>query len=128
MDETESNTSADKEKQALYARKYFLLREKLTQNYIRGCKYLQIAKIVSAVLFLLFTAVGIHVSGKTGDYMLWLILWIVFIFLNVAVFTAADYCKYQIQMRVIPFLEDDACICFAENNILSEETETESEE
>lgn len=129
MDETKYNTSADEEKQTLYAQKYLLLREKLTENYVRGCKYLQTAKSISAVLFLLFTAVGLYVSGKTGAYMLWLVLWIVLIFLNVAVFTAADYCKYQMQTRVMPFLENDGCTRFAENDILSEDTEKpESEE
>lgn len=128
MEKTEGNTSADKEKQAIFAHKYLLLRKKLTENYIRGCKYLHIAKLVSAALFVLFTAVGIYVSGKTDAYMLWLVLWIVLIFLNVAVFTTADYCKYQMQTRVIPFLENDVCTQFCENEILSEDTEPESEE
>ena len=85
MDENLHNTSAESGKQALYAQKFVLLREKLTENYQKGCRYLRIAKIVSAVLFVLFTAVGVYVSGKTGAYMLWLVLWIVLIFLNVGV-------------------------------------------
>lgn len=60
--------------------------------------------------------------------MLWLVLWIVLIFLNVAVFTAADYCKYQMQTRVMPFLENDGCTQFAENDILSEDTEESESE
>ena len=127
MDENLHNTSAESGKQALYAQKFVLLREKLTENYQKGCRYLRIAKIVSAVLFVLFTAVGVYVSGKTGAYMLWLVLWIVLIFLNVGIFTAADYCKHQMQMRVLPFLEKDSQTEFPENDILSEE-ESESEE
>ncbi len=129
MNETEHSKAAENEKQALYAQKYLLLREKLIDNYFLGCKYLHVAKIVSAVLFVIFTAVGIYMSGKTGAYMLWLVLWIVLIFLNVAVFTTADYCKYQMQTRVLPFLDNDACTQFSENDILSEDTdEPESEE
>lgn len=127
MDEKIHDASAEGGKQALYAQKYELLRQKLTENYQRGCRYLRAAKITSAVLFVLFTAVGVYVSGKTGAYMLWLVLWIVLIFLNVAVFTAAEYCKHQMQTRVIPFLENDAQTEFPENEILSEE-EPESEE
>lgn len=127
MDKNIHNTSAESGKRALYAQKYILLREKLTENYQRGCQYLRTAKIISAVLFVLFTAVGVYVSGQTGAYMLWLVLWIVLIFLNVGVFTAADYCKHQMQTRVLPFLENDAQTEFPENDILSEE-EPESEE
>lgn len=127
MDENLQNTSAEGGKQILYAQKFILLREKLTENYRKGCRYLRIAKIISAVLFVLFTAVGVYVSGKTGAYMLWLVLWIVLIFLNVGIFTAADYCKHQMQMRVLPFLENDSQTEFPENDILSEE-ESESEE
>lgn len=127
MDENLQNTSAEGGKQVLYAQKFVLLREKLTENYRKGCRYLRIAKIVSAVLFVLFTAVGVYVSGKTGAYMLWLVLWIVLIFLNVGIFTAADYCEHQMQMRVLPFLENDSQTEFPENDILSEE-ESESEE
>lgn len=127
MDENLHNTSAESGKQALYAQKFVLLREKLTENYQKGCRYLCIAKIVSAVLFVLFTAVGVYVSGKTGAYMLWLVLWIVLIFLNVGVFTTADYCKHQMQTRVLPFLEKDSQTEFPENDILAEESESEEE-
>lgn len=129
MEEKVCNASAESEKQVLQAQKYTLLQEKIKKNYTQGCRYLRISKIISALLFLIFTAVGVYVSGKTGAYMLWLVLWIVLIFLNVAVFTTADYCKYQMQTRVIPFLENDACTEFAENDILADETEEpESEE
>lgn len=128
MKKQEYKASAEGGKQALYAQKYVLLQEKLVENYTRGCKYLCIAKVVSAVLFLIFTVAGVCISGKTGAYMLWLVLWIVLIFLNVAVFMTADYCKYQMQTRVIPFLENDECTAFFENDILSDRADESKEE
>lgn len=86
------------------------------------------AKIISAVLFAVFTVIGIAVSNHTGSKMLWLVLWIIVILLNVAVFIITDYCKYLIKDRVIPYLEDDEQIEFKEYSIFLNDDDKPTEE
>ena len=47
--------------------KYKLLRSLIIKHYHRGCKYLEITKIVCAIFFLIFTAVGIIVCSKRRE-------------------------------------------------------------
>ena len=47
--------------------KYKLLRSLIIKHYHRGCKYLEITKIVCAIFFLIFTAVGIIVCSNGGS-------------------------------------------------------------
>ena len=55
--------------------KYKLLRSLIIKHYNRGCKYLEIAKVVCAAFFLIFTAVGLAVCSNGGSKSFWLVLW-----------------------------------------------------
>ena len=108
--------------------KYCFLREKIFSSFKRGKRILKISKIVSAVIFLLFTVIGIAVGHRTGHELLWLQLWILLIFLDVTVFVIADYNKYLIESKVIPYLNDDDQIEFGEYDIFLDDDETDEEE
>ena len=94
--------------------KYKLLRSLIIKHYNRGCKYLEIAKVVCAAFFLIFTAVGLAVCSNGGSKSFWLVLWIILIFVLVNIFLITDYCKYLVKSKVIPYLEDDNQIEFGE--------------
>ncbi len=108
--------------------KYCFLRDKILFYFKRGSRFLKIAKIVATVFFLLYTVIGIMVSHRTGHQLQWLQMWILFIFLNVTVFVIADYNKYLIESKVIPYLKDDDQVEFGEYDIFLEDTEEEDEE
>ena len=74
--------------------KYKLLRSLIIKHYHRGCKYLEIAKIVCAIFFLIFTAIGLIVCSNGGSKAFWLIMWIIIIFVLVNIFLITDYCKF----------------------------------
>lgn len=97
--------------------KYKLLRSLIIKHYNRGCKYLEIAKVVCARFFLIFTAVGLAVCSNGGSKSFWLVLWIILIFVLVNIFLITDYCKYLVKSKVIPYLEDDNQIEFGEYSI-----------
>lgn len=123
MEEPDNRSSAEHASGGISVQKYFVLKERILAYYSRGCRYLNTAKIAAAVLFVLFTAIGVYVSGRTGSRMLWLVLWIAVIFLYVAVFTAAEYCKYWMQKKLVSYLEDDARTAFDDTDILAEDEE-----
>ncbi len=108
--------------------KYKFVKEKIIFHFNRGCRFLNISKIVTAVLFVLFTLIGIAVSHRTGHELQWLQAWILVIFLDVIVFVLADYSKYLIQSKVIPYLEDDNQVEFGEYDIFLEDIDNEGEE
>ncbi len=108
--------------------KYKLLRSLIIKHYNRGCKYLEIAKVVCAVFFLIFTAVGLAVCANGGSKSFWLVLWIILIFVLVNIFLITDYCKYLVKSKVIPYLEDDNQIEFGEYSIFSDDDEEEEDE
>ena len=109
--------------------KYKLLRSLIIKHYHRGCKYLEIAKIVCAIFFLIFTAVGLIVCSNGGSKAFWLIMWIIIIFVLVNIFLITDYCKYLVKSKVIPYLEDDNQIEFGEYSIFAEDkNEAEDDE
>ena len=101
--------------------KYKLLRSLIIKHYHRGCKYLEITKIVCAIFFLIFTAVGLIVCSNGGSKAFWLIMWIIIIFVLVNIFLITDYCKYLVKSKVIPYLEDDNQIEFGEYSIFAED-------
>lgn len=109
-------------------KKYLFLKEKIILNYQKGCRILKIAKITVAVLFVLFSVFAAIVSHRSGTQLQWLTAWILIIFLNIAVFVPADYAKYLISSKVIPYLEDENAIEFGEYDIFREEDEEEDEE
>ncbi|MBO5494264.1 MAG: hypothetical protein J5964_00940 [Eubacterium sp.] len=109
-------------------KKYKLLRHKIIIHYHRGCKYLNIAKVITAIAFLIFTAVGISVSHRTGNLMTWLLWWVIVIILDCVVFIITDYCKYLMKTKVIPYLENDDLLDFGEYDLFIENDEDEDEE
>ncbi len=108
--------------------KYKFIREKIIFHFERGCRILKISKITVAVLFVIFTLLGISVSNKSGHQLQWLQAWILLIFTNVFVFTIADYSKYLIQSKVIPYLNNDEQIEFGEYDIFLEDIDNENED
>lgn len=108
--------------------KYRFLREKIIYNFNKGCRILKICKITATVLFLLFTMIGFSVSHRTGHGLQWLQAWIILIFLNIIVFVLADYAKYLIESKVIPYLKNDEEIEFGEYDIFLEDIDGESED
>ncbi|MBQ7202962.1 MAG: hypothetical protein IJS03_02965 [Eubacterium sp.] len=108
--------------------KYRFLRDKILFHFERGSRYLLISKIVAAVLFLAFTVAGIAISHRTSRGELWLQVWVLAIFFNVTVFVIADYTKYLIESKVIPYLKDDEQIEFGEYDIFLEDIDGESDD
>ena len=108
--------------------KYKFLRDKILFHFERGSRYLLISKIVAAVIFLAYTVIGIIVSHRTSHQLQWLQMWILFIFVNVTVFVIADYAKYLIESKVVPYLKDDDQVEFGEYDIFLEDIDGESEE
>ena len=111
-----------------YAAKYLFLREKLLKNYEKGKKIYRAAKLITAALFIALTLVGAAVGRHTGRPMGPLALWIVLLFLIVFVFLAADYARYLLEDKVIPYLEDDEALEYGEYDIFREDDEDEGEE
>ena len=107
--------------------KYKLLRSMIIKHYNLGCKYLEIAKVVCAAFFLIFTAVGLAVCANGGSKSFWLVLRIILIFVLVNIFLITDYCKYLVKSKVIPYLEDDNQIEFGEYSIFSDDEEEDED-
>ena len=115
------------------AYKYEFIKEKIILNYNKGCRILKISKITVAVLFVLFTLAAVVISNRSGNRLQWLQTWILVIFANIFIFVPADYAKYLIESKVIPYLNDDEQIEFGEYDIFVEDLdnphgEDESEE
>ena len=121
VEENSLNTQSNIEK------KYVFIKDKIIFHYKKGCKILNVAKITAAVLFLIFSLLAVVLSNRTGTHLEWLTVWIVLIFINIAVFTLADYAKYLIRSRVIPYLEDENRVDFGEYDIFLEDEEEEEE-
>ena len=115
------------------AYKYEFIKEKIILNFNKGCRILKISKITVAVLFVLFTLAAVVISNRSGNRLQWLQTWILVIFANIFIFVPADYAKYLIESKVIPYLNDDEQIEFGEYDIFVEDLdnphgEDESEE
>ena len=108
--------------------KYKLLRSLIIKHYNRGCKFLEIAKIICAVFFIVFTVAGLIACSNGASKAFWLVLWIILIFVFVNIFLITDYAKYLVKSKVIPYLEDDNQIEFGEYSIFSDDDEEEDEE
>ena len=125
MSEKKKMALSDDERMAI---KYRFLRDKIIFNFNKGKRSLKITKIVSTAIFILFTLIGIYVSHRTGHEIQWLQAWIILIFINVALSVIADYSKYLIESKVIPYLENDEEIEFGEYDIFIEDIDGESED
>ncbi len=123
-----NNTAQSYTEEERMAIKYKFLREKIIHNFNKGSRILKICKITAAVIFILFTLVGIAVSHRTGHEVQWLQVWILVIFLNIIIFVIADYSKYLIEAKVIPYLENDDEIEFGEYDIFLEDIDGEADD
>ena len=128
-----NNNGSDKVSSELSAEertviKYNFIRDKIIFHFKRGCRILNISKIIAAVLFVLFTVIGVIVSSRTGNKLSFLQAWILVIFLNIIIFVIADYAKYLVGSKVIPYLEDDSRTEFGEYDIFLEDIDNEEEE
>ena len=104
-----------------YAAKYLFLREKLLKNYQKGKRIYRTVKIVTAALFIAFTLAAALLGRRTGQPMGPLVCWILLLFLIVFLFVAADYAKYLLEDKVIPYLEDDEALEYGEYDIFKED-------
>ena len=110
------------------AYKYKFLREKIIESYRRGCKILNIVKIVFSVIFVIFSLFVASAIRDSSDKTVWLIWWVVIIFVAVTVFTITDYCKYLVKDKVIPYLLDDDQLEFGEYDIFKDDNDEEEED
>ena len=110
------------------AYKYKFLREKIIDSYRRGCKILNIVKIVFSVIFVIFSLFVASAIRDSSDKTVWLIWWVVIIFVAVTVFTITDYCKYLVKDKVIPYLLDDDQLEFGEYDIFKDDDDEEEED
>lgn len=110
------------------AYKYKFLREKIIESYRRGCKILNIVKIVFSVIFVIFSLIVASAIRDSSDKTVWLIWWVVIIFVAVTVFTITDYCKYLVKDKVIPYLLDDDQLDFGEYDIFKDDDDEEEED
>lgn len=110
------------------AYKYKFLREKIIESYRRGCKILNIVKIIFSVIFVIFSFIVASSVKDSSDKTAWLIWWVVIIFVAVAVFTITDYCKYLVKDKVIPYLLDDDQLEFGEYDIFKDDDDEDNEE
>lgn len=110
------------------AYKYKFLREKIIESYRKGCKILNIVKIVFSVIFVIFSLIVASSVKDSNDKTIWLIWWVVIIFVAVTVFTITDYCKYLVKDKVIPYLLDDDQLEFGEYDIFKDDDDEDNEE
>ena len=110
------------------AYKYKFLREKIIESYRRGCKILNIVKIVFSEIFVIFSLIVASAIRDSSDKTVWLIWWVVIIFVAVTVFTITDYCKYLVKDKVIPYLLDDDQLEFGEYDIFKDDDDEEEED
>ncbi len=133
MDDNETKLSARKRnsenKKDLIVQKYILLREKIIQSYIKGNKILNTVKIVTAILFFIFTIIVILLSNRPDSNKgSWLILWIFVILFDIAIFLITDYCKQLVKTKVIPYLQNDEQIEFGKYSVFGEDDDEDEED
>lgn len=133
MDDNETKLSARKQnsenKKDLIVQKYILLREKIIQSYIKGNKILNTVKIVTAILFFIFTIIVILLSNRPDSNKgSWLILWIFVILFDIAIFLTTDYCKQLVKTKVIPYLQNDEQIEFGKYSVFGEDDDEDEED
>ena len=126
MTDAEKNSEYTEEERT--AIKYRFIRDKIIFHFHRGSRILKISKIVAVVLFLAFTVIGINLGNRSGHQLQWLQAWILVIFLNIIIFILADYSKYLIESKVIPYLNDDSQVEFGEYDIFLEDIDNETDE
>lgn len=108
--------------------KYAFIKDKIILHFHKGCRILNIAKICVAILFVIFTVIGVIISRHTGHEMWWLLAWLVLIFINIFLFVPADYARYLVESKVIPYLNNDEQTEFGEYDIFAEDIDGDKDE
>ena len=127
MKET-TTVSADAAGTERFAAKYLFLREKLLKNYQKGRRIYRTAKVVAAALFLVYSLAAVLVGRHTGQPMGPLVMWLVQLFAIVFIFLIAEYAKYLLEDKVIPYLEDDEALEYGEYDIFRDDDEDPDEQ
>lgn len=128
MGNNEKIIESEDDRYDLIVRKYTLLREKIIQNYEKGCKILNTTKIIFALVFTAFTVAAVYMSNIPGrNKGNWLVLWIFLILFNIAIFTVTDYCKHLVKEKVIPYLQNDEQIEFGRYAVFGENDDEDDE-
>lgn len=108
--------------------KYKYLREKIIFSYRKGCKILDIVKVIFALLFILFTIFSVQCCQESNSKAEWLIVWVLVIFMDVNIFIITDYFKHLIKTKVIPYLEDDDKLEFDEYALFEDDFDEDEDE
>lgn len=108
--------------------KYIFIKHKIIEHYDRGCRYLNIAKMVAIIFFILLTIVFIISVHNTGDYFVWLCRWLGVMVFDMFVFLILEYVKYLISSKLIPYLNDDEQLEFGEYEVLMESDDDDDED
>lgn len=129
MNNNEKSVKKQTDKKDLIVQKYILLREKIIQNYTKGCKILNTVKIIFAVIFTIFTVIAVWLANMPDSNKgSWLVLWIFLILFNIAVFTVTDYFKHLVKEKVIPYLQNDEQIEFGKYSVFSENDDDDEDD
>lgn len=129
MNDNEKNVKKQTDKKDLIVQKYILLREKIIQNYTKGCKILNTVKIIFTVIFTIFTVIAVWLANMPGSNKgSWLVLWIFLILFNIAIFTVTDYFKHLVKEKVIPYLQNDEQIEFGKYSVFSENDDDDDDD
>lgn len=108
-------------------RKYYYFCDEMHRVYKKATRAVIACKIITAIMFLILTAVLIYAGNRFGDKMLWFSIWVLLIFIDVAVFIVVDYFSDSIKNKALPYLDDIETLSFRQN-IKDEDTETEDDE
>lgn len=106
-------------------RKYYYFCDAMHSVYKKARRTILACKIITAILFLCLTGILIHAGNRFGDKMLWFSIWVLVIFINIAIFIIVDYFSDSIKKKALPYLDDIETLSFAQN---IEDDETTSEE
>lgn len=96
----------------LYAEKFKIIRDVTQREYEKYQKRVGRAKIITTVVFLIFTVFEIAVSRATGNVTLWLSIWIVLIFIIVFSFIFLEFKLHIFSEKIIPYLNDERIVEF----------------
>ncbi|MBQ6119262.1 MAG: hypothetical protein IJK98_08525 [Clostridia bacterium] len=110
------------------AAKYLFLRETFLKNYQKGKALYRVAKLTTAAIFIAYTLIAAAVARHTGRPMGQLVTWIILLFLIVFLFVAADYARWLLEDRVIPWLKDDGAPAYDGYDLFKEDEDDEAEE
>lgn len=112
----------------IYAKKFLKIRDSAALKCESLGKNVKKAKIVAAIVFLLFTVLAACLSRATGAVTFWLTLWIVLIFVLVFTFIIIDYKLHILKNKWIVYLNNDEQLDFDEEFEEDDDDEEDEEE